>query len=115
MADRVAIVGSRLFKPISRVTDYVNGLPEGTVVVSGAGGNVDCSAVDAALRRGLPTKEYPADWRLYGKAAGPMRNTDIARDCTRLVAFWDGKSRGTCDVIAKAHWAGKSVEIIYQD
>lgn len=47
-------------------------------------------------------KSYPADWNKHGKAAGHIRNTTMANNAQALVAFWDGKSKGTADMISKA-------------
>lgn len=38
---------------------------------------------------------YPADWDKHGKAAGPRRNADMARDGDELILIWDGESRGS--------------------
>lgn len=49
-------------------------------------------------------KTFWADWDNEGRAAGPIRNTQMAK-YTRpdgfCVAFWDGKSPGTADMIKK--------------
>lgn len=109
MADRIGIVGTRSWPEPSAVEALVAELPEGTVVVSGASGVVDITAARAARARGLDVVEYPAEWERYGKAAGPLRNGLIAADCTRLVAFWEGASRGTADVVAQACSLGRPV------
>jgi hypothetical protein len=47
--------------------------------------------------------EMPADWKAHGKAsAGPIRNQQMAQVADGLIAFWDGRSRGTKDMIEKA-------------
>ena len=60
----------------------------------------------------------PEQWRKYGKAAGPMRNTDMAVYTDRALGFWDGKSRGTGDMTLKM-WAVKGskdfVDVIFPD
>lgn len=38
----------------------------------------------------------------HGKMAGPIRNLEMAKYADGLIAFWDGKSRGTRDMITKA-------------
>ena len=49
---------------------------------------------------------FPADWNKYGKAAGPIRNEKMAQYASQdngvLMAFWDGKSHGTKNMIALA-------------
>lgn len=42
---------------------------------------------------------YPADWGQYGNAGGPIRNEEMAKNATHLIAFWNGKSRGTKGMI----------------
>lgn len=38
---------------------------------------------------------HPADWERLGKAAGPIRNEEMAEIADALIAFWDGQSRVT--------------------
>jgi hypothetical protein len=124
---KVAIVGSRGFAKMDVVRAYVSGLPAGTIIVSGAGKQkrdsvprekwgVDEHAEDEALRCGLAVTSYPAKWKradgTINKGAGFARNGLIAAEADRVVAFWDGSSRGTKDTIDKARKAGKRVEIV---
>ncbi len=63
-----------------------------------------------AKNRRIPVERYPANWERYGKSAGLRRNQamiDAAPDA--LIAVWDGKSRGTADVIRRARVAGLRV------
>lgn len=99
---KIAVVGSRDFKPLSLVESFIQGLPDDSIIISGGARGVDSIAERAAKNRGLQTIIYPAQWDKYGKAAGMMRNTDIIKDSDIVVAFWDGKSRGTQDSIIKA-------------
>lgn len=60
---------------------------------------------------------FPADWDRLGKRAGPVRNEQMAQWASQgsgrgtLVAVWDGKSRGTADMILNAHRYGLEVEV----
>ena len=47
----------------------------------------------------IPIKEFPADWDKHGKSAGHIRNAEMADYADALIAFWDGKSRGTKGMI----------------
>lgn len=40
-------------------------------------------------------KEFPADWDKHGKAAGPIRNREMANYADALLLIWDGESRGS--------------------
>lgn len=57
----------------------------------------------------------PANWDLYGKAAGYRRNEQMARIATHLVAFWDGVSRGTKHMIDIAIKADLEVRVFNYD
>lgn len=110
-SDRVAIVGSRDFANLALVNLVVSRLAEGCTVVSGGARGVDKAAAVAAKRRGLQVLEFIPDWDRDGKAAGFLRNSLIVGNCDVLIAFWDGKSRGTADAIRKAQAAGKPVDV----
>jgi hypothetical protein len=108
----IGIVGSRDYTPLSKVIDYVNTLPVSSCVVSGHAQGVDQTAEQAAQARGMRVISLPADWKKYGKSAGFKRNVDIVAHSDRIVAFWDGKSKGTVHTIRLAQHAGKPCEII---
>lgn len=106
---KVAIVGSRDYPRLELVRMAVKHLtPEDTVISGGARG-VDSEAAAAAKRNGIPLIVFLADWEKYGKRAGFLRNTQIVEACDVVMAFWDGKSRGTMDTVTKARAAGKPV------
>ena len=48
----------------------------------------------------------------YGKAAGVLRNEEMVKDYDAVIAFWDGKSKGTLSTIRYAERVGKECEII---
>jgi hypothetical protein len=115
---KVAFVGSRTYLHLSRVWDYVYAQPRDTEIVTGTAwspekvSRVDETAHHAALTRGMKVTIFPADWLTHGKAAGPLRNTDIVDYADAVIAFYDGQSKGTGDVIRKAERAGKPVQIV---
>lgn len=45
---------------------------------------------------------FPADWDKHGKAAGPIRNEEMANNADMCVVFWDGKSKGSAHMIKTA-------------
>ena len=109
---RVAIVGSQGYSDLWRVVVYVRRLPIGTMVISGAAKGLDETVAKAARLCGLEVIEYVPNWDKYGESAGRMRNEQIIDHCDRLVAFWDGTSKDTLDIINKAKAADKEVEVI---
>jgi hypothetical protein len=54
---------------------------------------------------------FPAAWKELGAKAGPIRNKMIVANADAIVAFWDGKSRGTLNSIVLAEDAGLPVTI----
>jgi hypothetical protein len=54
---------------------------------------------------------FHADWERLGRKAGPIRNAQIVEGVDELVAFWDGRSRGTLNTIALAVGAGVPVKV----
>lgn len=59
-----------------------------------------------AKERGFSLRRFPADWQQYGKRAGAVRNRQMAQYGDALIAFWDGKSKGTKIMIDEAQTAG---------
>jgi len=86
------------------------------VVVHGCAAGADKAADEFVLeaRSELVVHErYPADWVKHGKAAGMIRNREMARAGADLcLAFWDGLSKGTAGMISEAVRAGIPVRII---
>ena len=65
-----------------------------------------------AKERGYKLTQFPADWNKYGRAAGPKRNEQMANYADTLVAFWDGESKGTLNMIKLANQNKLSVTVI---
>jgi len=80
-----------------------------TELVSGASGNVDLAGEEWARENDIPIKRFPADWDKHGKAAGPIRNREMAEYADALIAVWDGESKGTANMILEMHRQGKPV------
>lgn len=80
-------------------------------ILHGDSGNVDKVADEWARgckeSHDVRVKPYPAEWDRYGKPAGPLRNAQMADDGDALLAFWDGFSDGTHDMIQKMLKNGK--------
>ena len=85
-------------------------------IVSGGAKGADKLAEELAKNNGLRFKQFPADWDQFGKYAGPERNRRMANYAAEetgvQLAFWDGSSRGTENMIDAAHKKGLDVRII---
>ena len=89
-----------------------NKKPEIIVIVSGHASGADTLGERYAQERGYETEVYPADWKTNGRAAGPIRNAQMAAVADALIAFWDGKSRGTKNMIDTATKRGLQVAVV---
>lgn len=84
-------------------------LREISEVVSGGATGVDfCGEVFAEML-GIPVKRFRPDWDKRGRAAGMLRNAEMAAYADALIAVWDGKSKGTANMILEAHKRGLKV------
>ena len=81
-------------------------------IISGGAKGVDTLGERFAKEHNLSLKVVPADWKTYGRSAGPRRNEKMARMAGTLIAFWDGKSRGTKNMIETANKFGLRVKIV---
>ena len=79
-----------------------NQKPEDIVIVSGHASGADALGDHYALERDLQLETYTADWKAHGRAAGPIRNAQMASVAHALIAVWDGKSRETKNMIDTA-------------
>lgn len=98
---KVIIAGSR------EITDYelllqaiTNANFDITSVVSGCARGVDRLGERFAKECGLPIHQFSADWNgPHKKAAGHVRNAEMAKFGDALIAIWDGSSPGTKNMI----------------
>ena len=75
-------------------------------IICGMARGTDMLGYRLAKEHNIPLKEFPADWSM-GKKAGYIRNEQMAKYAYEygngvLLAFWDGKSRGTKSMIELA-------------
>ena len=85
-----------------------------SVVISGTANGADKLGERWAKENNIPIKKFPADWNKYRKAAGIIRNIEMAKHGDILIAFWDGKSKGTNHMINHAREVGLKV-YVFQD
>jgi len=102
---RLVICGSRTFEDYGKFEKELNKQIEGLkvdLILSGGCRGVDAMAKNYAQLNGYEHKELKANWRRFGRGAGPMRNTELAKQGTSTIGFWDGESKGTYDMLKKA-------------
>ena len=81
------------------------------VIISGTARGADKLGEKFAHTAGIEVEKYPANWDKHGKSAGYKRNLEMAEASDVLIAFWDGKSKGTKHMIDIALAKGLEVHI----
>ena len=106
---KLAVIGSRKLTNI-QLDKYIQ--KEVEEIVSGGAVGIDTCAAQYARRQGLKLTEFLPEYKLYGRAAPIVRNKEIVDYADKVIAFWDGSSRGTLSVIKYAEKNGKPCEVV---
>ena len=122
---RIIIAGSRDFNDYELLKREAlnilkqNNRPKDTVkIISGTARGADTLGEQFAKEFGLEVKKFIPDWDRLGKRAGYIRNAEMAKYATKddnngmLIAFWDGKSKGTKHMIDLANRYGLEVHVV---
>lgn len=107
----VAIIGSRKF---TNYSEFLKLMPKLNItkIISGGAVGADSLAHRYALDNNIEYLEFLPDWNLHGKSAGPIRNKLIINEADYVIAFWDGRSRGTANSINLAKQKGITINVI---
>lgn len=99
---KVIIAGGRDFNDyelLKSVCDHILKDQIHVEIISGVAKGADTLGERYARDNGYNIKLIPADWDTHGRSAGYKRNSDMADYGNVLIAFWDGKSKGTKHMI----------------
>ena len=115
---RIIIAGCRSFNNYDLLCEEVNKIlnkffdqgytKRDIVFISGNAIGADMCGERFAHEHGFQIKRFPAEWNIYGKPAGMIRNRQMAEYASEeghdgmLIAFWNGTSRGTKNMIDNA-------------
>jgi hypothetical protein len=112
---KILVTGDREWNDITRIVKALEGYRPGTILINGACRGADnfCAAVGEALK--FEVRSYPADWRRYPRAAGPIRNQQMIDEEHKpgepidlCLAFHNDiqNSKGTADMLDRVVKAG---------
>lgn len=104
MTTRYLICGGRDFEDYGLMASALKSLilaPHDAVIIHGAYRGADTLADRWAKCNGAQVEPYPADWRSFGPAAGPMRNKLMLDAKPDVVIAFPGGA-GTRDMIFQA-------------
>lgn len=109
---KVLVCGSRGWRRYTPILNALMELPKGTLVIHGGASGADAYAARACRELGLKQQVFYADWGKLGKRAGILRNVEMLdEEPDRVLAFWDGESRGTKHAIDEAFKRGIDVKV----
>lgn len=116
---RVIVCGSRGFedkKLFDATLDVVLKPYERVEIISGHAKGADSFGEEYAKAHQMTLTVFQPDWRKNGRSAGPVRNKAMLEYALQrtplIIAFWDGMSRGTKNMIEQGKKAGAMVQII---
>lgn len=117
-AYRIIIAGSRTFNNYALFASKLDHLVKklrNIYIVTGDAKGPDKMATRWAFERGWSYSIFRAEWDKHGKAASLIRNQEMIEKgrAKALIAFWDGKSKGTKSIIDLAKKAKLKVKVIY--
>lgn len=127
---RIIVAGGRDFKDYNLLSNtimqYLEDVDDTGIVsnpkqvkfISGTARGADSLGEQFAYTWGYDVVRFPADWDTHGKSAGYRRNAEMAIYASEngndgvLIAFWDGRSRGTKHMIDLAARYGLDVHVV---
>ena len=113
---KVIIAGSRGFsnyEKLVEVCNYMLSQQTEVEIVSGGAKGADKLGEKYAKEKNYKLKVFPADWNTHGKAAGYIRNEEMAKYADALIAFWDGESKGTKHMIDLATKHNLKIKVVW--
>ena len=105
---KIAVVGSRDII----ITDIGRFIRDSEEIVSGGAVGVDSCAAEYAKENGIKLTVFLPQYERYGRAAPIVRNKEIVDYADKIIAFWNGSSKGTLSVIKYAEKMKKTCEVI---
>ena len=103
----IIICGTRTFNSYQTLKNtldsYLSTIDDDVRFISGGAQGADSLALAYAQNHRIPCIVIYADWNTYGKSAGPIRNKRMLEEAMHdnpvVIAFWDGISKGTKNMI----------------
>ena len=114
---KVIIAGSRNFEDYEKLVAVCDKVlyevaSRPVTIFSGGATGTDHLVERYAHERGYSLRTFKADWKHYGKSAGPIRNYSMAQEADMVICFWNGLSKGTKHMISVAKSKKLKLKII---
>lgn len=113
---KVLVCGSRGFNDLQLLEGVLDALGP-TEIIHGDARGADRIAGAYAERLGIVCRRFPAAWETYGRRAGYVRNQQMLDEGQPdiVIAFWDGESKGTWNMIRLAEKSKIPVKVVYPE
>jgi hypothetical protein len=121
---KILVCGSRYWKDSKRIDDILSRVifqvyhDNETTILEGGARGADRMAYLWAKENGIECIEFPADWKKYGLAAGPIRNRQMLDEKPDMVLAFHNSintSKGTLDTLKEANKRGIPANIVTRD
>jgi hypothetical protein len=115
---RVLVCGGRDFSDVTLLRSALDAHHEKspiTLLIHGAAPGADTLAGEWAEAKGIPVSPFPANWKVLGRAAGPIRNKQMLDDGRPNLVIAMPGGRGTANMVNQAKAAGLPVKVIGEE
>lgn len=111
---KIAIIGSRECSNIDFVgnLEAVLNVSKDDIIISGGAKGIDTLASNYAKEKNISLIEFLPDYKKNGRAATFIRNREIVDNSNIVVAFWNGKSKGTKYTLDYARKKNKRIIVV---
>lgn len=112
---RILVCGDRNWTNKQAILRELKDFPKDTTVIHGAARGADTIGGIVAKELGFKIEAFPANWRKYGKRAGPIRNRQMLEAKPDLVLAFHpdlNKSKGTKHMVQISQEAGIKTKVI---
>lgn len=108
---KTIVAGSRTITDKKLVFDIIKSSNiQITELVCGMALGVDWIGKLYAEENNIEWRAFLPDWNQKCMGAGPFRNSEMAEYAEALILVWDGTSKGSADMLAKAKKKGLLIE-----
>ncbi len=109
---KLAVTGSKEFTDYSQLKSVLDSISGISVIISGGAPGTDTLARKYAYQHNIKFLEFPPDFKKNGNEAKQIRDKLIVKHSEKIIAFWDGKCKGTKYTMDYAGQQSKPVKVI---
>lgn len=115
-SSKILICGSRNWCDRDKILERFRTISPDSIIIHGGCSGVDSISGEIASLLGMNVICYPANWKEFGRSAGPRRNQQMLEESKPdlVIVFHEDlqNSKGTLDMVKRAKKCGVTIEII---